>query len=115
MSTENMGVDSPFVASNEKTIDAPLGDTEMRKIRETGGLPTTPAILEAIHLRKYFPLRSFNLLGPQKAVHAVEDSSLALYPGRALALVGESGSGKTTMARILARLYEPTAGTLAFR
>ncbi|HAT44579.1 MAG TPA: ABC transporter ATP-binding protein, partial [Ktedonobacter sp.] len=87
----------------------------MRKIWETSEPPTTPAILEAIHLRKYFPLHSFNLFGPQKAVHAVEDSSLALYPGRALALVGESGSGKTTMARILARLYEPTAGTLAFR
>lgn len=115
MSTENMGAGSPFITSNEKTNDATLDDAELRKIRETGELATTPAILEAIHLRKYFPLRSFNLFGPQKAVHAVEDSSLALYPGRALALVGESGSGKTTMARILARLYEPTAGTLAFR
>ena len=36
-------------------------------------------------------------------------------PGRALALVGESGSGKTTVARMLARLYEPTAGDILFR
>jgi peptide/nickel transport system ATP-binding protein len=76
---------------------------------------TTPAILEAVHLRKYFPLRQLTLFGKQLAVHAVEDNSLALYPGRALALVGESGSGKTTMARMLARLYEPTAGTIKFR
>ena len=40
---------------------------------------------------------------------------MALYPGRALALVGESGSGKTTVARLLARLYEPTAGTILFQ
>ncbi len=74
-----------------------------------------PPILEAVHLRKYFPLRQFNLSGASEAVHAVEDTSLALYPGRALALVGESGSGKTTVARLLARLYEPTAGTILFQ
>ena len=74
-----------------------------------------PPILEAVHLRKYFPLRQFNLSGASEAVRAVEDTSLALYPGRALALVGESGSGKTTVARLLARLYEPTAGTILFQ
>ena len=78
------------------------------------GTTTTP-ILEAEHLRKYFPIRQLTLFGKQLAVHAVEDNSLALYPGRALALVGESGSGKTTMARMLARLYEPSAGTIKFR
>jgi peptide/nickel transport system ATP-binding protein len=72
-------------------------------------------ILEAQHLRKYFPLRQIKLFGQEKVVHAVEDTSLTLYPGRALALVGESGSGKTTMARLLARLYEPTAGKILFR
>ena len=72
-------------------------------------------ILEAVHLRKMFPLRSWNLSGPKRAVHAVEDASLALYPGRATALVGESGSGKTTVARMLAGLYSPTSGAIRFR
>jgi peptide/nickel transport system ATP-binding protein len=72
-------------------------------------------ILEAVHLRKMFPLRSWNLSGPKTAVHAVEDASLALYPGRATALVGESGSGKTTVARMLAGLYAPTSGAIRFR
>ncbi|HET8910017.1 MAG TPA: ABC transporter ATP-binding protein [Ktedonobacteraceae bacterium] len=71
-------------------------------------------LLEAEHLRKYFPIRQFRLFAPPAVVHAVEDSSLALYPGRALALVGESGSGKTTVARMLARLYEPTDGVIKF-
>ncbi|MBV9712264.1 MAG: ABC transporter ATP-binding protein, partial [Ktedonobacteraceae bacterium] len=65
-------------------------------------------------MRKYFPLRQVKFFGPPKVVHAVEDSSLTLYPGRALALVGESGSGKTTLARMLARLYEPTDGTIVY-
>jgi peptide/nickel transport system ATP-binding protein len=71
-------------------------------------------ILEAAHLRKLFPVHSLNPLGPKEAVHAVEDASLALYPGRATALVGESGSGKTTVARMLAQLYTPTSGTILF-
>ncbi|MER6142362.1 ABC transporter ATP-binding protein [Streptomyces sparsogenes] len=38
--------------------------------------------------------------------------TLALAPGETLGLVGRSGSGKTTLARLVARLYDPTAGTV---
>lgn len=72
-------------------------------------------ILEADHLRKYFPVRQFRPLVKPQAVQAVEDISLVLSAGRAMALVGESGSGKTTVARMLAGLYEPTSGEIRFR
>src|SRR5579872_5044867 len=72
-------------------------------------------VLEAVHLKKDFPLHGVQLFGTAQAVHAVEDTSLALYPGKAVALVGESGSGKTTVARLLARLYEPTVGEIRFQ
>src|SRR5947209_512109 len=98
-----LGEDKPLYLSPRQ--DSPTMDE----------LVLAPAILEAVNLRKYFPLPQFKLFGPPSAVHAVEDTSLALSPGRALALVGESGSGKTTVARMLARLYEPTAGTIKFR
>jgi peptide/nickel transport system ATP-binding protein len=75
----------------------------------------TEPILVAEHLRKYFPVNQGSPFGERTAVHAVEDSSLALYPGRATAVVGESGSGKTTIARMLARVYDPTAGTISYR
>ncbi|HEX5158310.1 MAG TPA: ABC transporter ATP-binding protein [Ktedonobacterales bacterium] len=75
---------------------------------------STP-ILEADHLRKHFPVRQFRPLAKPQVVHAVEDISLALSVGHAMALVGESGSGKTTVARMLARLYEPTSGEIRFR
>jgi peptide/nickel transport system ATP-binding protein len=70
--------------------------------------------LEALHLRKHFPVHKINPFAPARAVQAVEDTSLALYPARATALVGESGSGKTTVARMLARLYDPTSGSILF-
>ena len=77
--------------------------------------PTTESpILEARHLRKDFPVRQVRPFAKPLAVRAVEDVSLALNPGRALALVGESGSGKTTVARLLARLYEPTSGEIRY-
>jgi peptide/nickel transport system ATP-binding protein len=47
-------------------------------------------------------------------VHAVDDVSFELRPGTITALVGESGSGKSTVARLLARLYEPSDGTVLF-
>lgn len=72
-------------------------------------------ILEAEHLSKIFPVRQFNPFGTKRGIHAVEDASLALYPGRVTALVGESGSGKTTIARMLAGVYAPTSGTMRFQ
>jgi peptide/nickel transport system ATP-binding protein len=47
-------------------------------------------------------------------LHAVDDVSFSLRPGTITALVGESGSGKSTVARVLARLYDPTSGSVLF-
>ena len=81
----------------------------------TAPLISQEPILEAVHLRKDFPLRKVKLFSPPPAIHAVEDASLALRPGQAMALVGESGSGKTTVARLLASIYTPSAGAIRFR
>lgn len=49
----------------------------------------------------------------RRVVHAVNDVSFTIGPGRTLALVGESGSGKTTVGRCIAGLIDPTAGRIS--
>jgi NHLM bacteriocin system ABC transporter peptidase/ATP-binding protein len=44
----------------------------------------------------------------------IEDFNLHLAPGSRVALVGESGSGKSTVARIIAGLYEAWDGAISF-
>lgn len=46
------------------------------------------------------------------ASRVVSDVSLTIDRGEILGLVGESGSGKSTVARMLLRLVQPTAGSV---
>jgi ABC-type multidrug transport system fused ATPase/permease subunit len=43
---------------------------------------------------------------------ALEDIDLAVESGQTVALVGPSGSGKTSLVALLARLYDPTRGSV---
>ncbi|QKJ89192.1 Ribose ABC transport system, ATP-binding protein RbsA [Paramixta manurensis] len=45
-------------------------------------------------------------------VKALNGASLAVYPGRVMALVGENGAGKSTMMKVLTGIYTRDAGSL---
>src|SRR5258708_6544479 len=65
------------------------------------------AIIEARGLTKEYPRDG-------GTTRVVDEVSFAIQPGETLGLVGESGSGKSTVARMLLRLIEPTAGEVLF-
>jgi peptide/nickel transport system ATP-binding protein len=60
--------------------------------------------------------RHFRLGGlfGRRVLHAVDDVNLEIGRREIVALVGESGSGKSTIARLLAMVYKPTAGEIYF-
>lgn len=48
------------------------------------------------------------------SVPVLVDVDLRLAPGERLALVGPTGAGKSTLAKLMARQYDPTAGSVSF-
>jgi len=68
-------------------------------------------LLDVSSLTKHFKIG--NTLS-RRTLHAVDDVSFSIGEREIVALAGESGSGKSTIARLLARIYEPTAGTITF-
>ncbi|HEY8685883.1 MAG TPA: ABC transporter ATP-binding protein [Chloroflexota bacterium] len=75
-----------------------------------------PPVMRAEGLTMHFPAGGgFGPFGHKHWIHAVDDVSFDLRPGRVTALVGESGSGKSTVVRCLAQLYKPTGGSIEFQ
>jgi peptide/nickel transport system ATP-binding protein len=68
-------------------------------------------LLRVEHLTKYFKVGG---LMSRLTLHAVDDVNFTIGEREIVALAGESGSGKSTIARVLAKLYEPTAGEVYF-
>ena len=56
---------------------------------------------------------SKGLFGNGRVVLAASDVNLHVRRGETLGIVGESGSGKSTVARCIARLIAPTAGSIS--
>jgi peptide/nickel transport system ATP-binding protein len=70
-------------------------------------------VLEGRNLTKYFWVKQGRGLFARKApVRAVDNVSVSLEARKVTAFVGESGAGKTTVARLLAQIIKPDAGTV---
>ena len=65
------------------------------------------ALIEARNLKKHF-------YSPKGKVHAVDDVSFKIMPGRTMGVVGESGCGKSTLGRTMIHLLQSTEGSIYF-
>ena len=72
--------------------------------------PTGATILAVDGLAKTYGGHGF--VRRQRQVAAVADAGFTLRRGEILGVVGESGSGKSTLARCVARLIEPSSGSI---
>lgn len=74
---------------------------------------TTEVLLTVENLSKHYRLGSGPFSDKQE-FRAVDDVSFDVRRGETVGIVGESGSGKSSIARMLLRLNEPTAGRALF-
>ncbi len=72
-------------------------------------------VLRVEDLVKHFPVAAGLLRRRGSAVQAVDGVTFSLATGETLGLVGESGCGKSTVARLIVRLLDPTAGRVLYR
>ena len=92
---------------------------------QSGGAGAEQAVRAARHRARRRPRRPTPVGLPAAARSSVEasrsrtratgapvlrDVDLEIVPGERLALVGPTGAGKSTLAKLMARLYDPTDG-----
>jgi ATP-binding cassette, subfamily B, bacterial len=75
-------------------------------VAASGDLPAPSALLRGVRLDHV----SFAYPGTSRIV--LDDVSLTLPAGAVVAIVGENGAGKTTLVKLLAKMYEPSSGSI---
>jgi ATP-binding cassette subfamily B protein len=76
-------------------------------VAASGELPVPVVLRRGVRLDRV----SFTYPGTTRLV--LDDVSLTLPAGAVVALVGENGAGKTTLVKLLAKMYEPSSGSIA--
>jgi ATP-binding cassette, subfamily B, bacterial len=82
-----------------------------------GILDTPPEIVDGPHELPASGVITVDDVGfvyPGTDLAVLRNVSLTVGDGERLALVGPTGAGKSTLAKLIARLYDPTAGSVSF-
>jgi ATP-binding cassette subfamily B protein len=75
-------------------------------IAASGDLPVPARLQRGVRLEHV----SFAYPGTSRVV--LDDVSVTLPAGAVVAIVGENGAGKTTLVKLLAKMYEPSSGSI---
>jgi ATP-binding cassette subfamily B protein len=74
--------------------------------------PVDPVEVDPAQVTGHVRLEDVSFAYPGADRTAVSEVNLDVPAGSTLALVGETGSGKTTLASLVARLYDPSSGSV---
>ena len=73
-----------------------------------------PDAIDLAPLEREMEFRGLEFVYPDSGVPALRGVNLKVAAGQVIALVGTSGAGKTTLATLVPRFYDPTAGEILF-
>ena len=74
--------------------------------------PAHPVTIDPVQVTGHVRLEDVSFAYPGADRPALAGIDLDVPAGSTLALVGETGSGKTTLASLIARLYDPSSGSV---
>jgi len=57
-------------------------------------------------------VENLSFIYPDSGIQALKDVSFQIKEGQTLGIIGTTGSGKSTIANLLMRMYDPTAGVI---
>ena len=110
-------------SDRETASESERNEGDLRRVND--GLASSwnkdvkPALLDVVGLRKEYPKpRTISDVLARRANEsfvAVNSLDLRIYPGESVGLVGESGCGKSTTSAMIARLLEPSSGSIWFQ
>ncbi|TWU50802.1 putative multidrug export ATP-binding/permease protein [Rubripirellula tenax] len=69
--------------------------------------------LKRSDVRGAISIRDVSFSYPESTPLVLRDVSIEIEAGQTVALVGRSGAGKTTLTNLIARFYDPTAGSIS--
>ncbi len=95
----------PLIAEAERPVPLPKGPLSVRFDGVTFAYPSADKVSLA-------SLEEVAVLDTRGGVEVIHDVSFEVGAGQMVALVGSSGAGKSTMAQLLARLYDVDDGAV---
>ncbi|MBD1858035.1 MULTISPECIES: NHLP family bacteriocin export ABC transporter peptidase/permease/ATPase subunit [Leptolyngbya] len=104
----SLGGDLQELEGNLNRLDDVLSNPTETITESSSNLPAQPK------LQGYLELRNLIFGYNRTAAPLIENFNLSLHPGQRVALVGGSGSGKSTIAKLVAGLYQPWSGEIYF-
>jgi NHLM bacteriocin system ABC transporter peptidase/ATP-binding protein len=112
-----LGGDFQELTGNLARLDDVLGNevdpvvkTQWASVRDA----SLPQAITAPKLEGYLEIRNLTFGYNRTAPPLIRDFNVSLRPGQRVAFVGGSGSGKSTIAKLVAGLYQPWAGEILF-